>query len=245
MTDKLDVLAFGAHPDDVEIMCAGTLIKLAKEGYKTGMISLTGGESGTRGTPEARKKEFNAAAEIMSLSTAKILDIPDGAVRLTEENKLKVIKELRHHRPRLVMAPYWETRHPDHSHCSHLIREAVYVSGLKNLDTGQQYYRPQNLFYYMELYDFTPSFIIDITDTFERKLQAIRAHQSQFFNPDRKTDKQEQTFISSPEFFEYIRIRAQYWGQKMGTPYGEPFYSREHIGLQKAGAILHIKTFWR
>lgn len=245
MNDTLDVLAFGAHPDDVEIMCAGTLVKLAQEGYKVGMISLTGGESGSRGTPQDRKKEFTTATAIMSLKTGDILDIPDGQVRVSEANKIKVIKKLRQYRPKIVMAPHWETRHPDHSQCSFLIRQAVFASGLKNLNTGQQHYRPKNLFYYMELYDFTPSFIIDISETFEIKLQAIRAHQSQFYNPNENNKEQEQTFISSPEFFDYIRIRAQYWGHKMGVAYGEPFYVREPLGLQKAGDLLHIKTFWR
>ena len=167
---KLDALAFGAHPDDVELMCAATLVKLKNKGYKTGVVSLTRAELGTRGTPEIRKKENEKAAEILGLSANIILDIPDGRVAITEKNKLKVIRQIRKFKPTIVFAPYWKTRHPDHGNCSLLLKEAAFLSGLKNIDTNQEPHRPAKVIYYMELYYFAPSFIVDVSETFDDKI---------------------------------------------------------------------------
>ncbi|MCG8608398.1 bacillithiol biosynthesis deacetylase BshB1, partial [bacterium] len=156
---SLDVLAFGAHPDDVELACGGTMIKLADEGYKTGVIALTQGELSTRGSIELREKEFEAAGEILGLTVQKMLDIPDGDVAVNSENKLKVIREIRAHRPRIVFAPYWVVRHPDHSHASNLVREAAFFSGLKKIETRQEAHRPNKVIYYAGRFEFEPSFI--------------------------------------------------------------------------------------
>ncbi|MFH1943434.1 MAG: PIG-L family deacetylase, partial [bacterium] len=153
---KIDALAFGAHADDVELACSGTLIKCAALGYKTGIITLTRGEMGTRGSADIREKEFREAAAIMDLSVQKMLDMPDGRVEVAWENKLKVIKEIREHRPRIVFAPYWVARHPDHEKASHLVREAAYLAGLKKLDTDQEPFRPYKVLYYPCRYEFTP-----------------------------------------------------------------------------------------
>lgn len=228
---QLDVLAFGAHPDDVELTCAGTLIKLADSGYKTGVVALTQGELGTRGTREIRKQEFEAAGKIMGLSVRKMLDIPDGNVSVTRENKLKVIREIREHRPRLVFAPYWEVRHPDHGHASHLVREAAFLAGLKKIDTGQEAYRPYKVLYYACRYEFEPSFIVDVTEAHERKLQAIQAYKSQFHNPEKHKYGDEETNVSRPEFLESIITRAKQYGSYIGVTYGEPFLVREPMRL--------------
>ncbi len=226
---NLDALAFGAHPDDVELSCSGTLIWLAKNGYRTGIITLTEAELGSQGSPEIRRKEFDRASEIMGTSYHKALDIPDGSVRSTSVNRSRVIKVIREWRPKIIFVPYWETRHPDHAHCCELCREAAYLSGLSKIDSGQEPFRPYKVIYYMELYDFVPSFIIDISTTFEKKMQAIKAYTSQFLNS--KTPKGK-TFINQPEFLQLIETRAKYFGSKIGVQYGEPFLVREPMKLQ-------------
>ena len=231
MATQLDALAFAAHPDDVELMCAGTLIKLARMGYKTGVVSLTRAELGTRGTPKLRKQENEEAARIMGLTVNRILDIPDGQVRNTEENRLKVIRELREYRPGIIFVPYWETRHPDHGNTSGLVREAAFLAGLKQIDTGQEHFRPTKVIYYMELYDFQPSFIVDVSVSFEDKVRAIKAYGSQFHNPDKLFESKDATYISSPQFLRSIIARGEYWGNKIGALYGEPFYVREAMKL--------------
>jgi len=231
MENSCDVLAFSAHPDDVEIMCAGTLIKLARLGYKTGVVSLTAGEMGTRGTPELRQKENAQAAEIMGLSVNNILDIPDGNIENNKKNQLRIIKAIRQYCPKIVLAPHWETRHPDHGNCSVLVRQAAFFAGLKQIDTGQPHYRPTKVIYYMELYDFNPSFIVDVSDTFDDKIKAIRAYGSQFHNPEKEYDSSEATYISTPEFLRSIIARGEYWGNKIGALYGEPYLVREPIKL--------------
>ncbi|HOZ20156.1 MAG TPA: bacillithiol biosynthesis deacetylase BshB1 [bacterium] len=238
MEQVLDVLAFGAHPDDVELMAGGTIIKLAQQGYRVGMISLTRGEMGTRGTPEIRSSEFAASAAIMGLAMHRMLDIPDGGVSESEENRLKVIREIRAWRPALLFAPYWETRHPDHAHCSHLVREAAFFAGLKKIETGEAAFRPGRVAYYCEHYHFTPSFVVDISDVFETRLEAIRAYKSQVFNPDVVVDDEDKTHISSPEYFRTIYARAEYWGGRIGARYGEPFLVREALRTDDPFALL-------
>ncbi|MFQ6113756.1 MAG: bacillithiol biosynthesis deacetylase BshB1, partial [bacterium] len=164
---ELDALAFGAHADDVELACSGTIIKLGALDYKTGVITLTQGEMATRGNAKTRTKEFREAAEIMGLTVHRMLNIPDGRVEITWENKLKIIQEIRTHKPRIVFAPYWIARHPDHEKASHLVREAAYLSGLKKLDTNQESFRPHKVVYYQTRFEFKPSFIVDITDFYE------------------------------------------------------------------------------
>ncbi|MBN2411284.1 bacillithiol biosynthesis deacetylase BshB1 [candidate division KSB1 bacterium] len=243
MEQSCDVLAFSAHPDDVELMCAGTLIKLARKGYKTGVVSLTAGEMGTRGTPELRQKENEQAAKIMNVSVNRILDIPDGSIENNRKNQLKIIKEIREYRPKIVLTPYWETRHPDHGNCSLLVRQAAFFSGLKNIDTGQPHYRPTKVIYYMELYDFKPSFIVDVSDTFEDKIKAIQVYASQFHNPEKEYDYREATYISTPEFLRSIIARGEYWGNKIGAHYGEPFLVREPMKLNDPIAHFSDYTF--
>lgn len=239
MTDNaLDVLAFGAHPDDVELMAGGTIIKLARLGYRVGMISLTAGEMGTRGTAEIRRQEFARSAQIMGLTMHQMLDLPDGGVAVTEENKLKVIREIRAWRPALLFAPYWETRHPDHAHCSHLVREAGFFAGLKKIETGTANFRPERVVYYCEHYHFNPSFVVDISETFETRIEAIKAYGSQVYNPGEEQKEEEKTHISSPEYFRSLYSRAEYWGGRIGVRYGEPFLVREPLGVTDPFALL-------
>ncbi len=229
---KLDALAFGAHADDVEIGCSGTIIKLGSSGHKTGVISLTKGEMTSRVTPEMRSKEFNKAAEIMGLSVHKMLDIPDGHIERTWENKTKIIKEIRTYKPRIVFAPYWITRHPDHEQTSRLVRDSAFLSGLKKIDTGQEPFRPNKVIYYQTRFEFKPSFIVDISDFHQQKMNAILAYKSQFFNIDKAKDKNgEETLISRPDFLERIETRDKQYGIYIGVKYGEPFLIREALKL--------------
>ena len=228
---ELDALAFGAHPDDIELTCAGTIIKLGDMGYKTGVIALTRGELGTRGTPEIRAQEFADSARIMGLALHKMLDIPDGRVDESWENKLKIIREIRAYRPKIVFAPYWVVRHPDHGHTSHLVREAAFLAGLKKIDTGQEAHRPYKVIYYACRFEFEPSFIVDVSDTHDRKVQAIQAYKSQFHNPEKHKYGEEETNISRPEFLEAIITRAKQYGSYIGVKYGEPFLVREPMRL--------------
>lgn len=229
---KLDALAFGAHADDVEIGCSGTIIKLGSFGHKTGVISLTKGEMATRGTPEIRMKEFNLSAKIMGLSVHKMLDIPDGRIEKTWENKIKLIKEIRLYKPKIIFAPYWITRHPDHEQTSRLVRDSAYLSGLKKIDTDQKPFRPNKVIYYQSRFEFKPSFIVDISDFHQKKMNAILAYKSQFFNPNKAKDEHgKETLISRPDFLDRIETRDKQYGIYIGVKYGEPFLIRETLKL--------------
>jgi bacillithiol biosynthesis deacetylase BshB1 len=202
------------------------------------MVSLTRGEMGKRGTLEQRATEFANSSVIMGLSTHKMLDMEDGFVEVNRENKLKVVEVIREYRPALVFTPYWETRHPDHAQCSHLVRESVFLAGLKKIVTGQPHFRPKKVVYYCEHYPFNPSFIVDVSDTFARRMEAIKAYKSQVFNPDLKENGEEQTHISSPEYFTSLIARAQFWGGKIGVDYGEPFFVREPLKVKDPYELL-------
>jgi bacillithiol biosynthesis deacetylase BshB1 len=230
--ESLDALAFGAHADDVELSCSGTIIKLAALGYRTGVIALTKGEMATRGSADIRTREFAEAGEIMGLTAHKMLDIPDGRIEASWENKLKVIQEIRTFRPRIVFVPYWEARHPDHEHASHLVREAAYLAGLRKLDTGQEPFRPHKVIFYQTRFEFQPSFIVDISDFHERKVRSILAYRSQFHNRDKAEFGSDETLLSRPEFMDRITTRDRLYGAYIGAKYGEPFLIREFLKIE-------------
>jgi bacillithiol biosynthesis deacetylase BshB1 len=244
----LDALAFGAHADDVELSCGGTLIKLAARGYKTGIIALTQGEMGTRGSAEMRAQEFAKAAELMGLTTQKMLDIPDGRVDVTWENKLKIIAEIRAHKPRIILAPYWIDRHPDHESASQLVRASAYLAGLKKIETGQEAFRPARIVFCQSRFEFAPSFIVDITETHARKMDAIRAYGSQFHRPDPPGPppgrEAGDTLISRPEFLDHIEVRDRRYGAQIGAKYGEPFLVRETLNVDDPVAFFGPEYRW-
>jgi len=235
---QLDSVAFGAHPDDIELFCGGTLIKLGSQGHKIGVISLTRGELGTRGSAEIRSQEFQEGATLLKLSTHKILDIPDGDVAVNWENKLKIIREIRTYQPAVVFAPYWKDRHPDHENTSNLVREAAFLSGLKKIETDQQAHRPYKVIYYPCWFEFRPSFVVDITECHHQKIKAIQAYRSQFDHPDKRKFGDEETLISRPEFLEKITTRDRYYGSSIGTTFGEPFLVREPLRLDDPIGLL-------
>lgn len=246
MPISIDFLAIGAHPDDIELCCAGTLIKLAKQGYRTAAVTLTRGEAGTRGTPAIREKEFAAAAAIMQVAAHRQLDVPDGAIEETYENKLKIVRVIRELRPRVVATVHWEARHPDHIHTSHLVRDAAMIAGLKNLamhshpkggraegksGSWGEPWRPFRVLYYPERFEVKPSFIVDISDTFEQKMRAVYAHESQFHGPNFEKYGPEKTPIARPEFLESIENKNLRWGAMIGAKYGEAFFVRESVRI--------------
>jgi bacillithiol biosynthesis deacetylase BshB1 len=196
---QLDAIAFGAHVDDLELSCGGTLAKLTRTGYKIGACELTRGELSTRGTVKQRLQEAEAAAKILGLELRISLDIPDGNVAETHENKLKVIEVIRKYKPRYIFAPYWKCRHFDHVHTSNVVSEAAFYSGLMKIDTGQEPHRPDFIFYYFLRHEAEPSFVVDTTETHKVKMDAIRAHVSQFHNPE---SSEPETFISSAFFMD-------------------------------------------
>ncbi len=242
----LDALAFGAHADDAELSCGGTLIKLAGMGYKTGIIALTRGETGTRGSAEIRAREFAQAAEVMGLAVHKMLDIPDGRVEVTWENKLKIISEIRAHRPRIVFAPHGTDRHPDHENTSQLVRASTYLAGLKKIETAEDAFRPVRLVFCQSRFEFAPSFIVDITDAQAKKMDAIRAYASQFHRPDRTGSAPEsgETLIGRPEFLELIEARDRRYGAQIGAKYGEAFLVREALRVDDPVAFFGPDYLW-
>ena len=235
---KLDILAFGAHPDDVELSCSGTLIKSVKSGFTVGIITLTRAELGTRGDVDLRAKEFDRAAKIIGTKVHFSLSLPDGQLAPTQEAKLTVLKEIRNYQPTLILLPFWEDRHPDHVNASQIIQEAAFLSGLKRIETGQPAYRPAQLIYYMAAWEFEPDFVIDISDEIEEKKRAILAYSSQVHNQSYQRQDEEETFISSPQFWDFIMARAAFYGHRIGKKYAEPFKIR---GIMEVKDLL--KTF--
>jgi bacillithiol biosynthesis deacetylase BshB1 len=240
----LDALAFGAHADDVELACGGTLIKLAGLGHKTGVVVLTRGEMGTRGSVEIRAQEFADAARIMGLAAHRMLDIPDGRIEVTWENKLKIIKALRAHKPRIVFAPYWVDRHPDHEQTSLLVRQAAYLAGLIKLETGQPPFRPHKVIFYQSRFEFTPSFIVGISDSQEQKMRAVRAYKSQFYSQPQAGSERDGTLIGRPDFLMRIETRDRQYGGYIGMEYGEPFLVREAIQLKDPVDFFGPEYLW-
>ncbi len=224
---ELDILAFAAHPDDIELTCSGTIIKSVKKGYRVGVVDLTRGELGTRGTAEQRKVEAAQAADIMGLSVRENLGLPDGNIEINRENKLKVIRLLRSYRPLLILVPYWRCRHYDHAHCSQLVSEAAFYSGLVKIDTGEPPFRPKRVVYYRCRSEFTPSFVVDITPYFPLKWKAIMAYKSQFSKESTETG-----VVDTGYFLETIKNLSRYYGSLIGVEYGEPFIVKEALEVE-------------
>lgn len=226
---KLDALFIGSHPDDIELTCGGTVCKLVKSGKKTGIIDLTKGELSTRGNPVQRKKETEKASKVLGIKIRKNLGLKDGNIINNSENRKKLIKLIREFQPEIVFAPYPSDRHPDHINASNLIREAVFYSGLRKIVTGKlNAYRPKKVFYYRHAYDIPISFIMDVSDSFGKKLEAIKCYDSQFYNPN-YSKKEPETYISSRRFLDDIITRAKFFGFKIGAEFGEPFFCFEAI----------------
>ncbi|HEV2421104.1 MAG TPA: bacillithiol biosynthesis deacetylase BshB1 [Candidatus Acidoferrales bacterium] len=223
---KLDLLAIAAHPDDVELTCGGTLIKTAQHGYKTGVLDLTRGEMGTRGTPETRLHEAAEAGRIMGLAIRANLGLPDARLEVSEKYKFAVAAKIREWQPHTVIVPYWEGRHPDHYHAARISYEGCFLAGLKQLAIPGEAFRPFKILY-ATTYDETvrPSFAVDITAQFERRHRAILAYQSQF--RPRKRDRKSKVHMPLDELEDRVNLTSRHYGRMIGVKYAEPFLVRE------------------
>lgn len=224
MSETVDILFFGAHPDDVELSCGGTVAKCVKDGLRAGIVDLTRGEMGTRGTPQTRKKEAQNAAKALGATFRQQLDFQDGNLQTGREQELQIIEVLRTRRPRLVVAPYPDDRHPDHTRTGRIVTEASFYAGLRALETGLPAHRPQTVLYYLQNYMFPPSFVVDVTKQWKTKQRAIAAFKSQFHDPK---SKEPQTFISDPKFLAIIEARGRHFGALIGAEYGEAFVTKQ------------------
>jgi bacillithiol biosynthesis deacetylase BshB1 len=233
----LDILALAAHRDDVEQTCGGTLLKMAECGYRTGILDLPQGEMGTRGTAEDREREAAEAARILKVSWRHALDIPDGRVENTWENRLKVVRVLREQRPRVLILPYWEGRHPDHYTASVLGYEAAFLSGLAKLPLEGSAHRPFKIIYASLYRDVRPTFVVDITGQFETRFAALMAYKSQF------TDQQAGSgiFPAHKEIRARVESMARYYGMLGGVTYAEPFVQKE-VGLVEDVMAIPVKS---
>jgi bacillithiol biosynthesis deacetylase BshB1 len=222
----LDILAIAAHRDDVEQTCGGTLLKMRSIGLETGILDLTQGEAGTRGSATERGAEAAAAAQILGVRWREALDIADGRVENTWENRLKIVRVLRELRPRVVILPYWQGRHPDHYTTATLGYEACFVSGLERVETGVAPHRPYKVIYASLYADVRPSFVVDITPFIEQRLQSLLAYRSQYANSEQGSA----LFVPEEEIRERTFAEARHYGQFAGVRYGEPFVQKE-VGL--------------
>jgi N-acetylglucosamine malate deacetylase 1 len=222
---KLDLLAIAAHPDDVELSCGGTLIKMAQRGYKTGVLDLTAGEMGTRGTPEIRAREAAKAAKILGASWRGTLGVPDSDVQPSRQHKLRLAAVIRQFRPRTVILPYWEARHPDHYHASTLGYEGCFLAGLKTLPLEGEAHRPFKILYSTVFAEVRPTFVVDITSQFERRRRAIRSFISQF-QPAKGASKSS-VHLAIDRLEDEMNQLARHYGQMIGVKYGEPFLTKE------------------
>jgi bacillithiol biosynthesis deacetylase BshB1 len=233
----LDILALAAHRDDVEQTCAGTLLKMAERGYRTGILDLTQGEMGTRGTAEDRANEAAEAARILKVSWRHALDIPDGRVENTWDNKLKVVRVLREQRPRVLILPYWEGRHPDHYTASILGYEAAFLSGLAKLPLEGSAHRPFKIIYASLYRDVRPTFVVDITDQFETRFASLMAYKSQFTDQEAGSG----IFPAQKEIRARVESMARFYGMLGGVTYAEPFVQKE-IGLVDDVMAIPVKS---
>jgi N-acetylglucosamine malate deacetylase 1 len=241
---KLDLLAFGAHPDDIELSCAGTLLVEKNNGKKVGIIDLTRGELGTRGTAESRKQEASDAARILGVEIRENLDLRDGFFTNDEAHQLKVIKAIRTYQPEIIFGNAVADRHPDHGKGARLVSDAAFLSGLRKIstqDAGQEQepWRPKYVLHFIQDRYLKPDFVIDITNVFDQKLEAIRAYKTQFFNPE---SNEPDTYISSPDFLDSIVYRAKMFGKMIGVKYAEGFMSEKQIGFRTLDALIKENT---
>ncbi len=217
---RLDVLAFGAHPDDVELFAGGTLAKMSALGHAAGIVDMTRGEMGTRGTPVQRAREAKEAARILGVKVRENLGLPDGELEATPKARLKVIRVLRKYRPLVVLTHHWDDRHPDHVNTSRLVQEAAHHAGLGKIDTGQERFRPGAILYFKLPTHSFPSMVVDVSDFREQRLGAIQAYKSQLFDPG---SREPATYLSQPDFLAHVENVHSFYGTLIGKKMGEGF----------------------
>lgn len=232
MNEPLDILAFSPHPDDAELGCGGSLILAADQGLDVGVADLSEGEMSSRGTPVQRGLEKKKAAELLGLRERLLVGLPDTKIGTEPAHRAAIIQLIRETRPRVVLAPYGEDRHPDHAAASKLVREACFLAGVHKVGAGQPH-RPERVFYYMIHQPFTPSFVVDISMVWERKMAAVLAYETQF-----QTDASgPETAISRSDFLRFIEARAIWFGTMIGAAYGEAFYTPGPVPLAQLPSL--------
>lgn len=241
---KLDVLAFGSHPDDVELGCSGTLINEVNRGKKVGVIDLTQGELGTRGTIDTRYQEAADAARIMGVAVRENLKMRDGFFKNDEEHQMQVVRVLRKYQPEIVIANILEDRHPDHGRGGSLLYDACFLSGLRQVKTfeegkAQEKWRPKMLLHYIQDRFYEPDILLDITKVWEQRMQAIKAYKTQFYDPN---SSEPQSYLSNPEFIEALSARARLLGKRIGVQYAEGFLSKKNIGIRDLDCLVLNET---
>jgi len=237
---KLDILVFASHPDDAELGCAGTIISQIEKGNKVGIVDLTMGELGTRGNIDSRAKEAATAAELLKLSARENLRFADGFFENDKSHLIEVIKVIRKYQPEIVIANAIKDRHPDHGQGARLVSRACFLSGLVKIETGlygqvQEAWRPKQVYHYLQDRYINPDFVVDITPYWAKKVEAIKAYQTQFHNPD---SKEPLTYISTPDFLPFIEARAMEMGHAIGVKYAEGFTKEKQLGVKNLFDLL-------
>jgi bacillithiol biosynthesis deacetylase BshB1 len=222
--EPVDLIFFGAHADDIELSCGGTIAKAVNDGLRIGIIELTRGELGTRGTPRVRRREALKAAKILGARFREHLDFGDGGMRTGRDEEMQIIEIVRRCRPKLIFSMWPDDRHPDHIRAGRLVTEASFYSGLRQLETDLPAHRPQATIYYPQNYLVIPSFVVDVTKTWQTKMRAIAAFKSQFYDPK---SKEPPTFIADKNFLEMIEARGRHFGALVGAEYGEAFMTKQ------------------
>ena len=241
MSDKLDFLAFGAHPDDVELGCGATIAKLVSQGKKVGIVDLTRGELGTRGSAEIRTKETKEASKILGISLRENMDFKDGFFRNDEEHQLKIIQVIRKYQPDFVFCNAPDDRHIDHPKGSQLIVEASFLSGLTKINTddssgnAQKQWRPKNIYHYIQWKNLDPDFIFDVSGFHNTKMDAVKCYSSQFYDPK---SKEPETPISTKNFLNFVQSRANDFGRLIGVEHGEGFIANRKLGVTSFTEII-------
>jgi N-acetylglucosamine malate deacetylase 1 len=244
---KLDILAIGVHPDDIELGCSGTILNEIKLGKKVGILDLTQGELGTRGTIETRYAEASAAAKILGVYSRENLRFRDGFFTNDEAHTMKLIAAIRKYQPEVILGNVLDDRHPDHGRAGHLIADAAYLSGLLKIETKsedgkpQEKWRPKMVLHYIQDWYHEPDLLIDISDVFDQKMKAVEAYSTQFFTADAGADGP-QTYISTPDFLDSVIARARMLGKRLGVKYAEGFISQKKIGIRSLDAIIQVET---
>ncbi len=244
MFEKLDILAFGVHPDDVELGCSGTILACVAEGKRIGIIDLTQGELGTRGSAEIRRVEAANAATVLQASVRENLEMADGFFQNDEKHQRKVIEVIRKYRPEIILCNAIEDRHPDHGRSAQLVEDAAFLSGLRKIETSasdevQEAWRPAYIFHYLQDRFLQPDFVFDISGYFDKKLESIMCYKTQFFNPDLD---EPQTYISSPAFFDSIKARSMMLGKRIGVQYAEGYITRKMVGVGSFDSFIQHTT---
>lgn len=237
----VDILVVGAHPDDVEVGMGGLIHKMVSAGYTVGILDLTEGELASRGSPKERAKEARAAAKVLGVARRENVKLRDGRIANTWEQQQKVVPFIRSFKPQILIAPMSDDRHPDHNSAHGLIRDANYFAGLTRMDADAQRepHRVMRRFFYRVYGDPTPpQLVMDISEHLDAKLEALKQYKSQFYNPEYEGVP---TYVSSPQFWEFVRTRAAYWGNRIGVEYGEPLYITRPLGIDSLPTLETIE----